>query len=117
MTGIEHDFEFEPGSRRLKSGRIVLSAVDGSRREVTMRALSRVFLMCGGYVMGFRGFTHGLWLGPSFIDGVKLDMTDINEVNEASFIDDVMCEFSCGDDVGYGIVKVVIPMSYPKHGF
>ena len=117
LTGIEHDFEFEPGSRRMKSGRIVLSAVDGSRREVTMRALSRVFLACGGYVIGFRGFTHGLWLGSSFIDGVTLDMTDPDAVNEASLIDDVMCEFRCGDEVGYGIVELVIPMSYPKYGF
>jgi hypothetical protein len=29
----------------------------------------------------------------------------------------VMCEFRCGDEVGYGIVELVIPMSYPKYGF
>jgi hypothetical protein len=117
LTGLEHDFEFEPGSRRLKSGRLVLSAIDGSRREVTMRALSRVFLKCGGYIGGFRGFNHGLWLDSSFIDGFTLDMTDTDIVNEASLLDDVMCEFRCGDEVGYGIVELVIPMSYPKYGF
>jgi len=116
LTGMDHDFEFEPGSRRLKSGRVIFSAVDGSKREVTMRAVGRVFLKCGGY-FGFRGFAHGLWQGPSFVDGVTLDMTDADKVNEASFLDDVMCEFRCGDEVGYGIVELVIPMSYPKYGF
>jgi len=117
LTGIEHDFEFEPGSRRLKGGRVVLCGVDGSRREVTMRPLSRVYLACGGYVIGFRGFTHGLWQGPSYLNGVTVDITDPAIVNEASWLDDVMCELRCGNEVGYGIVELVIPVSYPRYGF
>jgi hypothetical protein len=116
LVNVEHDFQFHPNSRRMKSGRVTLVAADGTRFEVTMRARSVVYLKCGGY-FGFRGFTHGLWLGPDFIDGLKLDITDPDAVNEASFLDDVMCEFRCGDDVGYGIVELVIPGSYPKYGF
>ena len=44
-------------------------------------------------------------------------MTDSDVLNEASFFEDVMCEFRCGDDIGYGIVELVIPGSYPKNGF
>ena len=116
LVNMEHDFEFQPNSRRMKEGRVTLFAADGSNMEVTMHPLSTVFLKCGGY-FGFRGFAHGLWLGPSFIDGLRLDITNPDTVNEASFLDDVMCELRCGDDVGYGIVELVIPGSYPKYGF
>ena len=44
-------------------------------------------------------------------------MTDPDVLNEASFFEDVTCEFRCGDDIGYGIVELVIPGSYPKNGF
>lgn len=116
LIDIEHDFQFYPNSRRLESGHLVLNAVDGSSIEVSLRPLSVVYMKCGGY-FGFRGFAHGLWLGPNFIDGLRLDMTDPDTVNEASFFDDVMCEIRCGDDVGYGIIELVIPGNYPKYGF
>ena len=56
-------------------------------------------------------------MGPEFIDGVKLDLTDPKVISEVSFLDDVLCEVRCGEDVGYGIVEMVVIGKYPKYGY
>jgi len=81
-----------------------------------MRPLSVCYLKAGGY-FGYQGFAHGLWMGPYFIDSVKLDLTDPNVVREVSFLDDFMCEMRCGNDIGYGIVELVVIGKYPKYGY
>jgi len=116
LVSMEHDFQFRPDIRQIKSGRMIFNAADGSKIEVSMRPLSVCYLKAGGY-FGYQGFVHGLWMGPYFIDGVKLDLTDPNVVREVSFLDDVMCQMRCGNDVGYGIVELVVIGKYPKYGY
>ena len=116
LTGIEHSFQFRDDMRQLKAGNVTLNAEDGSSLEVSMRPLSICHLKAGGY-FGFRDFTHGLWKGETFMDGVRIDLTDPDQLMEASFLDDFMCEFRCGDEVGYGIIELVVIGKYPKYGY
>lgn len=116
LVNIEHDYQFRPDIRLLTGGRLTLSAVDGSKMEVSVHPLSVCYLRPGGY-FGYRDFTHGLWMGPYYIDGFKLDLTDPNVEREISFLDDRMCEMRCGGDVGYGIIELVITGKYPRYGY
>ena len=116
LVNIEHDYQFRPDIRQLTSGRLVLTAIDGSKIELSVHPLSVVYMMPGGY-FGYKGFTHGLWMGPYYIDGLKLDLTDPNVEREISFFDDRMCEMRCGDDVGYGIIELVVTGKYPRYGY
>lgn len=116
LKGLEHEFTFRPDIRQIDGGRSVVDLADGSKRELSFRPLSVCYLKAGGY-FGFRGFTHGLWLGPNFLDGEKLELTDSNVIKEVSFLDDVMCEVRCGDQVGYGIVEMVVIGRFPKYGY
>ena len=116
LVSMEHDFQFRPDIRQIKSGRMIFNAADGSKIEVSMHPLSVCYLKAGGY-FGYQGFVHGLWMGPYFIDGVKLDLTDPNVIREVSFLDDVMCQMRCGNDVGYGVVELVVIGKYPKYGY
>lgn len=116
LASVEHDYKFRPDRRILSGGRAVLTAVDGSKKEISFRPVGICFLKPGGY-FGFRGFTHGQWMGASWMDGHKLDLTDDAVVGEASFLDDVLCEVRCGNEVGYGINEVVCLGKYPKYGY
>ena len=58
-----------------------------------------------------------MWRGPNYLDGYKLDRTDANVLRDVSFIDEVLCEARHGDDVGYGIIELVIVGKYPKYGY
>jgi len=116
LKSIEHNYVFRPDLRRITGGTNIYNAIDGSKIEVSMRALSFCCLKPGGY-FGHRGFVHGLWLGPSYLDGYKLNMTDPEVQREVSFLDEVICEMRCGNKTGYGIIELVIVGKYPKYGY
>jgi hypothetical protein len=116
LTGLDHNFTFRSDIRQISGGRADVEVEDGTKLELSFRPLSVCCLKGGGY-FGFRGFTHGLWMGPSFLDGVKLDLTDPEVIREVSFLDDVLCEVRCGDEIGHGIVEMVVVGKYPRYGY
>jgi len=116
LATLEHDFQFRPDLRKMTSGRLTFNMVDGSKIEMSLRPLSFCCLMAGGY-FGYKGFVHGQWMGPYFIDGVKVDLTDPKALSEVSFLDNTMCELRCGNEVGYGVFELVIIGKYPRYGY
>jgi len=116
LTGAEHDYKFRPDIRQITSAELTLTASDGSRFDISARPLNACYLKAGG-MFGFRNFTHGLWMGPSFLDGHKLDATDPNVLADLHFIEDVACELRCDNEIGYGIIELVIIGKYPKYGY
>ncbi len=116
LVDIEHNFTFRSDIRQITSADITLIGADGSKKEVSARPFNAAYLKAGG-MFGFRDFTHGLWMGPYFVDGHKLDITDQQTLMETHFIEDMACELSCNDEIGYGIVELVLIGKYPKYGF
>ena len=52
------------------------------------------------------------------IDGEMLDITDQRVVAEVSGgADDTMCEYRCGDDIGYSVWEPLVIGDLPKYGF
>lgn len=116
MARVAHDFKFRPDMRKLTAGSVTLIAPDGAQTEISLKTLSYTCLKPGGY-FDYRGFVHGQWMGPYFIDGFKLDLTDPNVLREVSFIDDAGCELRCGKEVGYGCIEVTVTGKYPRYGY
>lgn len=116
LARIDHGYTFKPDVRHITGGTVVLHPVEGEPVVLAIRPLSVCHIRAGGY-FGFRGFTHGLWMGPEYLDGFKLDLTDLNTFREVSFLEDFMCEFKCGSETGYGIVELVLIGKYPKYGY
>lgn len=116
LVKVEHDFQFHPGSRRWKSGKIICTAANGSKKEVTLRPLTVFHLRAGGY-LGYKGWNYGMWMGPFWKDGGKWDVSDPKLADELHAIDDVVCEYRCGNEVGYGIIEFMIRGQYPRYGF
>jgi hypothetical protein len=115
LVAVEHDYQFLPGTRQLKSGRMVCTAADGSKVEVSVRALTHLYMRPGGY-SPYKGYSHGMWMGPSWIDGEKLDVTDSKAIDEVAGLVDNMCECHCGDEIGYGIVELAVARKHPRYG-
>ncbi len=110
ISDIRYNFEYIPGTPKIKSGELVITTVDGVTREIIIKPLGVAFhLLTAGYLGGYKGWLHGKWMGPYAIDGEKLDLTD-NKIQEklSGAVDDTLYEFKCGDDIGYGIIESVV---------
>jgi hypothetical protein len=116
ITGVEHDFQYHERSARMRSGRMVFHCADGSRHELALRELTTMYLRGGGYA-GTKGYTHGLWMGPSWEDGEVWEVGDRKVADEVHGLDDTVVEVRCGDEVGYGIIENMILPPFPKYGF
>ena len=75
-----------------------------------------VYLKGGGYV-GYDGFFHGIWKGPYWTAGEKWNIGDPKVADEMHGLDDTVCEYRCGKEVGYGIIENLVLGSFPKYGF
>jgi hypothetical protein len=116
IARVDHRYTFRPDVRQINGGTVVLHPEEGPPLELEVRPLSVCHIRAGGY-FGFRGFTHGLWMGQQYLDGFTLDLTNPDTFREVSFLEDFMCEISCGGETGYGIVELVLIGKYPKYGY
>ncbi len=121
LDSFEHNYTFRteiPGLRQANGGNVILNSSDGSRKDVTIRPIGIIYIGAGGYSpANYRGFTHGLWMGSSWMDGFTLDITDPNVIKEITYLDELVGELHCGDEVGYGMTEVVVVGKYPKYGY
>jgi len=115
-VGIEHEFKFMPDRRKMTSGQIRIRLEDGGAVEIALRPLAFACLKAGGY-FGHNGFVHGQWMGEDWSDGYDLDLTDRAVLDEVSFLDNTSCELRCGDEVGYGVLELVVVGKYPRYGY
>lgn len=116
LVSIEHDFEFRPGLRHPKAARIVLHAADGSQKELSIEAQVPYYLGPAGYYL-FNDWACGMSKGPSFLDSVKLDLTNPDVRRAVHFLNEQSVVVKCGDEVGYGTIEMMCLGDYPKYGF
>jgi hypothetical protein len=121
LTNVEHHFEFSDErpeqQRRFTGGKVIMDAIDGSRKEVSINPISICYQAPGGYGWQYKGFIHGLWMGADWMDGYKLDVTNPDVMREIWGYCDYGSEFSIGDEVGYGTTELLVVGRYPKYGY
>jgi len=121
LASVEHYYEFNDDrpeqQRRFAGGKVILNAADGTTKEVSIRPISICYQAPGGYGGYYKGFIHGLWMGPYWIDGYKLDVTDPEVMREIWGYVDYGSEFRCGDEVGYGTTELMVVGKYPRYGY
>ncbi len=104
LISVEHDYQFTEdsiGIRKFAGGNIILNAIDGTRKEVSVRRQTICYKKPGGYGH-YKGFIHGLWMGSFWIDGGTLDLTNPDIMREVWGYCDYGSEFRCDGQVGYG---------------
>ena len=121
LTDVAHRYEFDDSRpeqpRRFAGGHVRMTAIDGSTREVAIRPITICYQGPGGYGLPYKDFIHGLWMGSSWMDGYRLDLTDPNVLREIWGYCDYGSEFRCGTDVGYGTTELMVVGKYPQYGY
>lgn len=116
LVSVEHDLQFRPDVRMIKSGRVIVNAIDGSKREMLLRPITYFLPGPAGYDT-YNDYASGMWKGPSFMDGFKLDISDPEVLKRYAFLTENWCEVHCGKDIGYGDFEMVCVGKYPKYGY
>lgn len=121
LVDVEHHYEFSDErveqQRRFTGGKVVLQVLDGTSREVNIKPSSICYQAPGGYGGLYKGFIHGLWMGPQWMDGYRLDVTDPEVMREIWGYCDYGSEFTCGGQVGYGTTELMVVGKYPRYGY
>jgi hypothetical protein len=110
IIDLHYQFEYLPGTEKVKQGELIVTTADGVKREIALKPLGvQFYLLPAGYMGGYKGWLHGKWMGPYAIDGEKLDLKDrkVQEDLSGAWVDDVLYEFTCEGDVGYGVLESV----------
>ncbi|MFA4835584.1 MAG: hypothetical protein WC749_05915 [Dehalococcoidia bacterium] len=112
----ELDFDIFPGSRRVKSLRGILTREDGEKIKISSKFLGSAFSLDA---VGYHGFKHwwpGKWMGPMWLDGEKLDLTDETVLREAGMCMDTAMEFNVDGEVCHGSIQAAAAGELPKYG-
>jgi hypothetical protein len=116
LASIDHKFEFYPEIRMPESGRVVLHGADGSERTVSIRGQVPYYLGPNGYFY-YKGFSCGLWKGPSYTDGHQVNLNDPEVRKTLHILNEQSAEVRCGDDIGYGTIEMLSYGNYAKYGW
>jgi hypothetical protein len=118
IVGVEHTYRFHERSARMQSGELHLTGGDGTKLHLELRELCTMYLRGGGYV-GWKGYTHGLWMGPKWEDGEVWELgSEPGLCDQVHGLDDTVCEVREGGEVkGYGIIENLILPPFPRYGF
>ena len=105
ITTLDLDFEFWPGSRRVKSAHILAALEDGTKRDIVCTWKDLVWYFRGGGYFGFRGWWQGNYRGPLDVAGESMDLRDKAVRDELYGCEEIAVDCVCGDDVGHGVLE------------
>ncbi|MFA4835010.1 MAG: hypothetical protein WC749_02920 [Dehalococcoidia bacterium] len=119
IVNQQYQIQFFPGARQLKSLKVDFTLEDGTNRQISMRPMGvGTYTFAVGYFGGYRNWWHGKWMGPSWVQGEKIDITNENVLGEmfGGGLKHATLECRCGDEVGYGVIQYGAFGELPKYG-
>lgn len=121
LANVEHHYDFNDEKpeqqRRFAGGRVVMTAIDGTVKELSIKPITICYQAPGGYGGLYKGFIHGLWIGPQWMDGYRLNVSDPEVMRQIWGYCDYGSEFTCEGQVGYGTTELMVVGKYPKYGY
>jgi hypothetical protein len=121
LERVEHDYKFSDARpdqpRRFTGGKVVLTAIDGTTKAVSIKPITICYQAPGGYGWQYKGFIHGLWMGSAWMDGYVFDLKDPQVMREIWGYCDYGSEFRCAGEVGYGTTEIIVVGKYPRYGY
>lgn len=114
LTDPGHDLQFKPGTREIVAGsQVSFADRDGQRRVVTVTPLRKAFLNAGTGYGAPDDWRHGMYKGPSWVDGKVYDLSDpdLGEFYQ------MLCRFEIDGVVGYGVFDYGVLGAFEPYGF
>ncbi len=105
LVAIEPSVEFHPGGRRLRSGQVRLTDIEGRVREYALTDLGWVYCQGGGYFGGFDdGLGQGVYRGDDHVEGEVWDVS-----HPTTIVDDDGRDFEVEHDWAESFVRFDTP--------
>ena len=118
VRSVEPRLEYDPGTRFVRGGELVLLMDSGEERvfEVEAPGEAGFFLRTAGYG-NWAGALHGTWRGPLHLDGEHIaDCWDDEHRRELGQFRDTPVRVREGDAIGFGILESIISGEWPELG-
>jgi hypothetical protein len=118
VRNVAPHIEYDPRTRFVKGGELVLTMESGDQRVIEVEALggSGFFLKTGGYG-AWAGHKHGTYKGALHLDGEYLaDCWSDENLPQLGQFRDTPIRVRDGDAVGYGIMESLIGGVWPELG-
>ncbi|WP_319454986.1 MULTISPECIES: hypothetical protein [unclassified Mycobacterium] len=118
VRSVQPHIEYDPRTRYVKGGKLVLTMENGDQRVVEVEVLgeSGFFLKTGGYG-AWAGHKHGAYKGALHLDGEYLaDCHSDENLPQLGQFRDTPIRVRDGDAVGYGIMESLIGGVWPELG-
>jgi hypothetical protein len=110
IVHVDHEWDFIPGTQRLRGIHSVIHLADGTTRDLQMTPLGFCLRRPGGGCYGgYQNWAQGQWKGRLWVDGDTTDLTDQELVSKLHFTDDYALRITSGDEQGWGLSEPLIP--------
>ena len=118
QVSVRPDLRFDPVTRRLLGGTLVVTLPDGSRREISLEVVGDTGFHLGqGLYLGLDGHQHGDWRGGLRVEGEYLpDCADPVVARRIHQLRDCVVRAVDGDAVGIGVHETLIGGAWPALG-
>ena len=121
LVQVEHSYKFRDDipeqARRFAGGSVSFTAIDGTKKEVSIRPVTICYQAPAGYGGFYKEFIHGKWMGEKWMDGHRFDLNNPETMREIWGYCDYGSEFRCGNEVGHGTVELMVVGKYPRYGY
>jgi hypothetical protein len=115
LPGVEHQIEYEPGTRRARSARIALIEADSRRHDIDLEPLI-CFRMKGiGYMHPVWG--HGMWKGELAVGGESWSTDGLDEMAPDNQHIQQVVRARMGDEEGIGVLEQIAFGPHARYGF
>lgn len=118
IASVDHQLAVNADdSRRITSGsKVLIHFEDGSQKTITITPLNAVPIKPAGY-FEYKDFLNGKWHGKDYVDRIDVDMTNPEQRQEVTLLDDTGARLECDGETGYGIVELLVIGKNTKYGF
>jgi hypothetical protein len=115
---VRPDLSFDPSTRRLTGGHLLVGLPDGSLRKVVLEVVGETGFHLGlGHYLGLDGHHHGQWRGPLTVEGEHIaDATEQGVVQRIHQLRDCIVRATDGDAAGIGVHETLIGGGWPDRG-
>jgi hypothetical protein len=117
-TDLTPELTFDPVNRRLRGGRILATADDGTVHTLEVEAVSGTgFHLGAGLYFGFDGHHHAEWRGKLHVEGERIDdCADPVQARRLHQLRDTVVHVVDGDDHGWGNCQPMMTGAFPALG-
>jgi hypothetical protein len=115
MASVTHAIAWQPGTRRAKSARITLTAMDGETHELSLEPILSFQMLGLGYLHPDWG--HGLWKGEQALAAERWRLEDCPPMDLRYIHVQQLCRVRMGARTGVGVLEQLVIGPHGPSGF